>query len=147
MKGCFFFLLSVLEDNRGVMDQQLAHLRTAVKEAEQQTDRMSKDLSGSQQQLHRTQDQQQRWKERCEVLVEQLQAEQNRAILAEKAAAEHMNKVQALKLHITQVISAALRRNARYLQLTIFVMMTDGIAVQQQAEPVRSSKYYSSTTN
>ena len=100
----FFFLLSVLEDNRGVMDQQLAHLRTAVKEAEQQTDRMSKDLSGSQQQLHRTQDQQQRWKERCEVLVEQLQAEQNRAILAEKAAAEHMNKVQALKLHITQVI-------------------------------------------
>lgn len=102
----FLFLLdffSVLEANRDVTEQQLVHLRTAAKEAEQQTDRMSKDLSGSQHQLHRTQDQQARWKERCEVLVEQLQAEQNRAILAEKAANEHVAKIQALKLHITQV--------------------------------------------
>lgn len=57
----------------------------------------------NQQKLERSQDVQNRWKERSEALVEQLQAEQNRTILAEQAVTKYMNKVQAIKMHYQQV--------------------------------------------
>lgn len=76
-----------------------------MKDADQQVARLGEDLNISQQKLERSQEVQNRWKERSEALVEQLQAEQNRTILAEQAVTKYMNKVQAIKVHYQQVFS------------------------------------------
>lgn len=99
-------IVAVLEENRVVLEQQILDLRAKNKKEEVESDRLLSNLQATQQHLQNTQDQMKRWKDRCEALVEQLQAEQNRAILAEKAAVEHLNKNQALKLHAQQVIHA-----------------------------------------
>lgn len=96
---------SVLEENRGVLEREIHHLRTLVKDADQQVARFTEDLNVNQQKLERSQDAQNRWKERSEALVEQLQAEQNRTILAEQAVTKYMNKAQAIKMHFQQVNS------------------------------------------
>ena len=93
----------VLEENRGVLEREIHHLRTLVKDADQQVARLTEDLNVNQQKLERSQDAQNRWKERSEALVEQLQAEQNRTILAEQAVTKYMNKAQAIKMHFQQV--------------------------------------------
>ena len=93
----------MLEENRGVLEREIHHLRTLVKDADQQVARLTEDLNINQQKLERSQDVQNRWKERSEALVEQLQAEQNRTILAEQAVTKYMNKVQAIKMHYQQV--------------------------------------------
>lgn len=93
----------VLEENRGVLEREVHHLRTLVKDAEKQVARLSEDLNISQQKLERSQEVQNRWKERSEALVEQLQAEQNRTILAEQAITKYINKIQTIKLHYQQV--------------------------------------------
>lgn len=79
-----------------------------VKDADQQVARLTEDLNISQQKLERAQDVQNRWKERSEALVEQLQAEQNRTILAEQAVTKYMSKVQAIKMHYQQVLDGLL---------------------------------------
>lgn len=96
-------ILPVLEDNRSSMEQDSSRVRSEVKEAEQLICRLREELNGNQQKLARSQDLQNRWKERSEALVEQLQAEQNRAILAEQASAKYLHKVQTLKNHYHQV--------------------------------------------
>jgi len=106
--SCFGFQLNrlfsiVLEENRGVLEREIHHLRTLVKDADQQVARLTEDLNVNQQKLERSQDAQNRWKERSEALVEQLQAEQNRTILAEQAVTKYMNKAQAIKMHFQQV--------------------------------------------
>lgn len=97
------FFLIVLEENRGVLEREVHHLRTLVKDAEKQVARLSEDLNMNQQKLERSQEAQARWKERSEALVEQLQAEQNRTILAEQAITKYINKIQTIKLHYQQV--------------------------------------------
>ena len=93
----------MLEENRGVLEREIHHLRTLVKDADQQVARLTEDLNVNQQKLERSQDAQNRWKERSEALVEQLQAEQNRTILAEQAVTKYMNKAQAINMHFQQV--------------------------------------------
>lgn len=95
--------IAVLEENRGVLEREVHHLRTLVKDGEQQIARLTEDLNVSQQKLERSHDVQNRWKERSEALVEQLQAEQNRTILAEQAVTKYMAKIQAIKIHYQQV--------------------------------------------
>ncbi|XP_046437712.1 paramyosin-like isoform X1 [Daphnia pulex] len=95
--------IAVLEENRGVLEREIHHLRTLVKDADQQVARLTEDLNVNQQKLERSQDAQNRWKERSEALVEQLQAEQNRTILAEQAVTKYMNKAQAIKMHFQQM--------------------------------------------
>ena len=85
------------------MEKEICHLRSAIREAEQVVGHLKEDLNVTQQKLERSQDLQNRWKERAEALVEQLQAEQNRSILAEQASVKHLNKIQNLKLHYQQV--------------------------------------------
>jgi len=94
----------VLEENRGALEREIHHLRTLVKDGEQQVARLTEDLNISQQKLERSQDVQNRWKERSEALVEQLQAEQNRTILAEQSVTKYMSKIQSIKMHYQQVI-------------------------------------------
>lgn len=103
MRGFNRFLTIALEENRGVLEREIHHLRTLVKDADQQVARLNEDLNISQQKLERSQEVQNRWKERSEALVEQLQAEQNRTILAEQAVTKYMNKVQSIKVHYQQV--------------------------------------------
>jgi len=95
--------LLVLEENRGVLEREIHHLRTLVKDGDQQVARLTEDLNISQQKLERSQDVQNRWKERSEELVGQLQAEQNRTILAEQTVTKYMTKIQAIKVHYQQV--------------------------------------------
>ena len=85
------------------MEQDMSRVRSEVKEAEQLVCRLREELNGNQQKLVRSQELQNRWKERSEALVEQLQAEQNRAILAEQTSAKYLHKAQALKAHYQQV--------------------------------------------
>lgn len=95
--------IGVLEENRSSMEQDMSRVRSEVKEAEQLVSRLREELNGNQQKLARSQDVQNRWKERSEALVEQLQAEQNRAILAEQASAKCLHKSQTLKLQYQQL--------------------------------------------
>ena len=80
----------MLEENRGVLERENHHLRTSVKDGEQQVARLTEDLNISQQKLERLQDVQNWWIERSKALVEQLQAQQNRTILAEQAVTNWM---------------------------------------------------------
>ena len=111
--------LSVLEENRSSMEQDMSRVRSEVKEAEQLVSRLREELNGNQQKLARSQDVQNRWKERSEALVEQLQAEQNRAILAEQASAKCLHKSQTLKLQYQQVTTSFLYVTILFLLILI----------------------------
>lgn len=129
----------MLEENRGVLEREVHHLRTLVKDAEKQVARLTEDLNISQQKLERSQEVQNRWKERSEALVEQLQAEQNRTILAEQAITKYINKIQAIKLHYQQV------KRCRYVLCALinvcFLNFTAGTAVFAKGTTVGLAKF------
>ena len=100
----------VLEENRSCMEQEMNRCQVAVKEAEQLINGLQDESNATQQKLVRSLDLQNRWKERSEALVEQLQAEQNRAIIAEQTSTKYLHKSQTLKAHYQQVIHCCLNK-------------------------------------
>lgn len=123
-----------MEENRGVLEREIHHLRTLVKDGDQQVARLTEDLNISQQKLERSQDVQNRWKERSEALVEQLQAEQNRTILAEQTVTKYMTKIQAIKVHYQQVSCYYLIDiNDQVIDLILFIA---GTAVQSEVAAI-----------
>lgn len=125
----------MLEENRGVLEREIHHLRTLVKDGDQQVARLTEDLNVNQQKLERSQDVQNRWKERSEALVEQLQAEQNRTILAEQAVTKYMAKIQAIKLHYQQVRVVSVEIEKAISQC-VLIWSTAGTAIYTKATAV-----------